>query len=229
MGPRKTPVSRHTPIRLTNSCAGEMPARLRFGTQRSSFVCLCVPGGISVSSGLVGKQSAWRVGNITDGSLSDPNEARRRAEEAKRPLARGIDPIEAFSGVILAAVAAQKDISLVELAEMLRTEHGASFAASTVWRCLDRHSMTFKKTAHAAEQERSPLTIPSTYARGNLRSASRNVAARRRVWFAARPDLDPNRLVFIDETGASTKMARLRGRAHAPQGRHRHHGQHAPT
>jgi DDE superfamily endonuclease len=26
-------------------------------------------------------------------------------------------------------------------------------------------------------------------------------------------DLDPTRLVFIDETGASTKMARLRGRA----------------
>ena len=53
--------------------------------------------------------------------------------------------IEAFSSVILAAVAAQKDISLVELAELLRTEHGASFGASTVWRCLDRHGMTFKK------------------------------------------------------------------------------------
>ena len=55
--------------------------------------------------------------------------------------------IEAFSGVILAAGAAQKDISLVELAEMLRAEHGISFAASTVWRCLDRHSMTFKKNS----------------------------------------------------------------------------------
>jgi transposase len=53
--------------------------------------------------------------------------------------------IEAFSSVILRAVAAQKDISLVELAELLRTEHGASFGASTVWRCLDRHGMTFKK------------------------------------------------------------------------------------
>ena len=55
--------------------------------------------------------------------------------------------IEAFSSVILAAVAAQKDISLVELAELLRTEHGASFGASTVWRCLDRHGMTFKKNS----------------------------------------------------------------------------------
>ena len=52
-----------------------------------------------------------------------------------------------------------------------------------------------KKTAHATEQERP------------------DVAARREVWFEAQPDLDPKRLVFIDETGASTKMARLRGRA----------------
>jgi len=37
--------------------------------------------------------------------------------------------------------------------------------------------------------------------------------ARRRAWFAAQPDFDPQRLVFIDETGASTKLARLRGRA----------------
>ena len=37
--------------------------------------------------------------------------------------------------------------------------------------------------------------------------------ARRQAWFDGQPDLDPERLVFIDETGASTKMARLRGRA----------------
>jgi transposase len=36
---------------------------------------------------------------------------------------------------------------------------------------------------------------------------------RRQAWFDAQPDLDPERLVFIDETGASTKMTRLRGRA----------------
>lgn len=37
--------------------------------------------------------------------------------------------------------------------------------------------------------------------------------ARRLAWFEAQPDLDPARLVFIDETGATTKMARLRGRS----------------
>ena len=33
------------------------------------------------------------------------------------------------------------------------------------------------------------------------------------AWFDAQPDLKPERLVFIDETGASTKMARRYGRA----------------
>ena len=37
--------------------------------------------------------------------------------------------------------------------------------------------------------------------------------SRRQAWFEARPALDPEKLIFIDETGASTKMARLRGRA----------------
>jgi transposase len=52
-----------------------------------------------------------------------------------------------------------------------------------------------KKTAHAAEQEREDVLIA------------------RRLWFDGQLDLDPDKLVFIDETGATTKMARLRGRA----------------
>ena len=52
-----------------------------------------------------------------------------------------------------------------------------------------------KKTAHASEQQRP------------------DVVARRQAWFDGQPELDPERLIFIDETGASTKMARLRGRA----------------
>src|SRR3984957_15630584 len=73
-----------------------------------------------------------------------------------------------------------------------------------------------KKTAHASEQERP------------------DVAARRQAWFDAQPDLDPEDLVFIDETGASTKMPRFRGRA--PRGQrfrapipHGHVGTPAPV
>ena len=35
----------------------------------------------------------------------------------------------------------------------------------------------------------------------------------RQAWFEDQLDLDPERLVFVDETGVTTKMARLRGRA----------------
>lgn len=52
-----------------------------------------------------------------------------------------------------------------------------------------------KKTAHASEQQRA------------------DVLRRRRAWFARQIELLPERLVFIDETGASTKMARRYGRA----------------
>ena len=66
---------------------------------------------------------------------------------------------ESTSSVILAAVTAQIGISLIELADLLWTEHGASFGASTVWRCLDRHGMSLIKTARRrskAARRRSP-------------------------------------------------------------------------
>jgi len=52
-----------------------------------------------------------------------------------------------------------------------------------------------KKTAHASEQDREDVRI------------------KRELWFDSQLDLAPDRLVFIDETGANTKMARLRGRS----------------
>ena len=39
---------------------------------------------------------------------------------------------------------------------------------------------------------------------------------RRPAGIAAQSDPDPHRLVFIGETGASTELARLPGRIHAP-------------
>ena len=51
-----------------------------------------------------------------------------------------------------------------------------------------------KKTGHAVEQERP------------------DVLSKPRAWFEAQPDLDPARLVFIDETWAKTNMGRTHGR-----------------
>ncbi len=86
-------------------------------------------------------------------------------------------------------------MTLAEIATHLEGSHGLRVALSTVWRFFERRGITLKKTAHASEQEQP------------------NVARRRRAWFEAQPDLDPERLVFIDETGASTKMARHYGRS----------------
>jgi transposase len=53
-----------------------------------------------------------------------------------------------------------------------------------------------------------------------LRAAEQDrpdIAQAREEWRASQPDLNPEQLVFIDETGAKTNMARLYGRA--PRGR----------
>jgi transposase len=72
-----------------------------------------------------------------------------RASGATRAKPKGGDlrsqRIEAYREVIFAAVDARKDITLGELAEMLRGEHEAHFANSTIWRFFDRHDVTFKK------------------------------------------------------------------------------------
>lgn len=39
-----------------------------------------------------------------------------------------------------------------------------------------------------------------------------DVLKRRELWFEGQPDLDPVKLIFIDETWASANMARCHGR-----------------
>jgi transposase len=72
-----------------------------------------------------------------------------RMTGARRAKPQGGDQrshrIEAYRDILLTAIEAKVDITLVELAEMLRDKHGAVFAASTIWRFLDRHAMTVKK------------------------------------------------------------------------------------
>lgn len=53
--------------------------------------------------------------------------------------------IEAHADDILALVAASPDITLEEIAAHLKEAHGETFVVSTIWRCLDRHGLTFKK------------------------------------------------------------------------------------
>ena len=72
-------------------------------------------------------------------------------------------------------------------------------SAGTIWTFLDRCRLTFKKkTVHASEQDRP------------------DVLERREDWFEGQLDLDPAKLVFMDETWASTNMAPMYG--WAPKG-----------
>jgi transposase len=77
--------------------------------------------------------------------------------------------IEAYRAAILGAVEAKVDITLVELAEMLRREHGAHFAPSTVWRFLNRHAMTLKNVpdyaASSADQARVQIGNTGVFAK----------------------------------------------------------------
>lgn len=79
--------------------------------------------------------------------------------------------IEAYRDIILTAIENQVDITLVELTALLREKHGVSFAASTVWRFLDRHAVTVKKNsarqrAGAARRRRAATRL--------VRSATRS-------------------------------------------------------
>ena len=73
-----------------------------------------------------------------------------------------------------------------------------SVRIGTLWRFFDRYCITRRKrTARAREQDRP------------------DILNRRLDWFEGQLDLDPDRLVFFDETWASTNMARCHGRSRA--------------
>ena len=77
--------------------------------------------------------------------------------------------IEAFRPVILAAIEAELDVTLTELAGMLRHEHGVSFARSTIWRFLVRQGITFKKNR---ARQRAGSTRRRSAAVGLVRDAA---------------------------------------------------------
>ena len=84
------------------------------------------------------------------------------------------------------------DATLKELREQL----GTSASVTTLWRALWALRLTFKKKSlHAAEQDRP------------------DVQAERARWQAEMLGFDPQHLVFIDETWATTNMCRRYGRS----------------
>ncbi len=149
----------------------------------------------AVEAGASRRQAAARFGVSVSSAIRWVGAWRDRGEIRARPQGgdRRSGRIEAQAGFLLGQVDQRPDVTLAELQALL-FERGVAVGIATVWRFFERRGLSFKKTAHAAEQDRP------------------DVAARRLAWLTRQPDLDPCRLVFIDETEASTKMARLRGR-----------------
>ena len=147
----------------------------------------------AVEAGSSRRGAAARFGVSVSSAIRWVDVWRRTGRTA--PYPRGGDRrsgrIEGAAAFLLAKVEETPDITLAELQALPTCRSGpARCGGSSI-----AMGSALKKTAHAAEQERP------------------DVAARRLAWLESQPDLDPRRLVFIDETGASTKMARLRGRS----------------
>ncbi len=91
-------------------------------------------------------------------------------------------------------LATEPDITLSEPRDRLAAK-GIAISRQSINDTLHGFGYRYKKTAHAAERERS------------------DVARKRQHWRNWQTWLKPERLVFIDETGAKTNLARLRGRS----------------
>jgi transposase len=103
--------------------------------------------------------------------------------------------LEPHTDLVKELVAEQPDRTLAELRDCLAKEQ-VTVSQSAISRFLHHIDLTFKKkSVHAAEQDRP------------------DVAAARRALRKQQQTLDPKKLVFIDETAATTKMTRLYGRA----------------
>ena len=93
-----------------------------------------------------------------------------------------------------AVMALEPDITLAELQKRLSGE-GVEISQQAINTTLRALGYSYKKTHRAAEQDRPDVT------------------RKRHHWRNWQYWLRPERLVFIDETGAKTNMARLCGRA----------------
>ncbi len=114
---------------------------------------------------------------------------------------RRLDP---YGEDILRWIKETPDPTLQELSERLDEVHQVIAPTSTINDWFRARKISFKKTAHASEQERADG------------QAARVVWRQRQARLPAHPER-VGRIVFLDETSINTKMARLRGRCPSGQ------------
>jgi len=100
-----------------------------------------------------------------------------------------------FADALRAEIAARPDAKLRELRSWLASTHAVRVSHPVLWKVVARLGLTLKKQLRAAEQDRE------------------DIIEARRTWAELQPTLDPDRLVFLDETWATTAMTPTRGRS----------------
>ena len=153
-----------------------------------------------VESGLSRRAAARRFGvsASTGVRLAQRMAATGSLAPSRQGRPAGSGKLATCRDIVIGWVEAQGDITLHELAERLLSEHGVKAHLSSLSRLLTAAGFTVKKTLLASETDRADVV------------RSRRVwRVHRQPWMCRRPQ----RLVFIDETGTTTKMTRLRGRA----------------
>lgn len=151
----------------------------------------------AVDGGLSCRAAAFRFGVAPSTAIRWQAQRRETGDCAPKPQGGDMRsrPVEERVADILAMWEARKDISLEELRAGL-AEIGLIVSVAGLHRFFVRRGDDAqKKTGHAIEQDRP------------------DILKQRREWFEGQTDLEPERLVFIDETWAATNMTRSHGRS----------------
>ena len=128
-------------------------------------------------------------------------QAREEGRRHAKPRAGGRRPVVAGTeDTLRALVAARNDATLAEYVATYRGRTGRSLSRSAMCRTLRRLDLPRKKKSLRAEERDRP-----------------EVVAERAAYAAQVGRLAPDRLVFVDEAGVTTRMVRTHGRA--PRGR----------
>jgi len=151
----------------------------------------------SVATGASRREAAERFEVSVSSAVKWFQRWRDERSTAAKPRGGSSSPQEEFATEILDLVAEQPDLTLEETVSQLRKRRIRT-SRSSLWRFLDQHNVTLKKSLQAAERQRA------------------DVARARRRWMREQGFFDLARLVFIDETAVSTNLSRLRG--WAPRG-----------
>jgi transposase len=148
-----------------------------------------IEAALSVPRGI--RQAAERFGVGVSTAVKWVKRAReeddRSAHKQGRRPGSKLDPHRDF---LLNLIEETPDITIEDMQEQLKNDLDVRASRGTISIVLARWGVTFKKkSAYAAEQDRP------------------DVLEQRRAWFEAQLDLDPAKLVFIDETSTTTNMA----------------------